>query len=272
MRAAFHCGANARGRLLEAIGHAIGRDLDAVAAGQHVFQAPGSHQFAAIDNHHAVANLFHFRKDVRAQEDGLAFGLQARQDLQHLAAAGRIEAAGGLVEDHELRVAQQRLRDADALHHAARVLADPQVLVARQLDLLEHVRDERFGARRVPPGQGQVQPQEFGRRQVFIEREIFRQEADLGFGADVAGRMAQHADLAGIGEEKTHQNADAGGFAGAVGAQKSADFPRRRLERDIREGRDLFVAEQALVDLGHALEFNCGGRHLALQTPCPGSS
>ena len=59
------------------------------------------------------------------------------QQLQHFAAAGGVEAGSGLVEHDQLGIAEQRLRDADALHHAARVLADLQILVAVELHLRE---------------------------------------------------------------------------------------------------------------------------------------
>ena len=49
----------------------------------------------------------------------------AAQQPAHPAHALRIEAVGGLVEDQDLRVAEQRVGEPEALAHAERVLADP---------------------------------------------------------------------------------------------------------------------------------------------------
>ena len=53
----------------------------------------------------------------------------------------RVEADGRLVDDDELRIAEQRLRDADALAHAAGVAAEAAVRRAVQVGQLEQLLD-----------------------------------------------------------------------------------------------------------------------------------
>src|SRR5439155_22313441 len=70
-----------------------------------------------------------------AEEDRGAALVTVAQQVLHLAVRERVEAARGLVEHEDLGVAQQGLREADALQHAAAVLA--HALVARLLEAHE---------------------------------------------------------------------------------------------------------------------------------------
>ena len=58
----------------------------------------------------------------------------ARDEVEHLVAAGRVEAVRRLVEKHQLRVVYQRLRELDALPHAGRVAAHLAVALLEEAD------------------------------------------------------------------------------------------------------------------------------------------
>ncbi len=120
----------------EFVGHPIGDDFHLPTRRQQVAQATGAHHFPAIDDDHVVGDLFHFGQNVGAEEDGLPFGLQLGEQLQNFAAAGGVEPGCRLVEHDQFGIAEQGLRDADTLHHAARILADFEILVAFSLTLL----------------------------------------------------------------------------------------------------------------------------------------
>ena len=64
------------------------------------------------------------RQDVRAEEHRPPLVAKLQDQIAHLAPADGIEPGHRLVEDDELRIVDERLREADALHHAFRVLAD----------------------------------------------------------------------------------------------------------------------------------------------------
>ena len=74
---------------------------------------------------------------------------RSREDQRaHVAPAERIEARHRLVEDDELRVVDERLRDADALQHALRELSQLQPPLGADADLVQQPVDAR--ARRSP--------------------------------------------------------------------------------------------------------------------------
>ena len=96
------------------------------------------------------AELAHVIDDVRREDDG-DIAADRGQQIEKAVALGRIESGGGLVDDDQPRIGEQRLRDAEALLHAAgvgrqRLLAHvPEIrLLQQRLDhLLALARDRR---------------------------------------------------------------------------------------------------------------------------------
>ena len=92
---------------------------------------------AAVDDRHPRAQLAHVLDDVRGEEDDAVLA-QLGEQVEEAHALGRVEAGRRLVDDHQLRIAQQRDGDAEALAHAARVAAElllahvPQVRLPQQ--------------------------------------------------------------------------------------------------------------------------------------------
>ena len=78
---------------------------------------------AFIDDHHAVARHADFRQNMRRENDGVAPGktLDQMADFDDLLG---IEAHGGLVEDDDVGIVHQGLRDAYALFVTARKTLD----------------------------------------------------------------------------------------------------------------------------------------------------
>src|SRR6185369_3034046 len=83
--------------------------LARLAAHQHL---------AARDDRHARTQIGNVFDDVRREnhDDLLA---DAGEQIEKSIALFRIESGGRLVDDHQARIAEQRLRDAEALPHAA---------------------------------------------------------------------------------------------------------------------------------------------------------
>ena len=90
-----------------------------------------------------------------------------------------VEADGRLVDDHELRIAEQRLGDADALPHAARVAAEAPVGGAVEVDELEqlaHAAVELDAREALQPPEVE---EELARGQPVVDAEVLRQVAEL---------------------------------------------------------------------------------------------
>ena len=80
-------------------------------------------QFATlVDHHNFRGGGFDIGDDVRGEDDD-AFSRQIREQVAEADALFGVEPDGGFIDDEQLRVVEQRLGDADALLHPARVSA-----------------------------------------------------------------------------------------------------------------------------------------------------
>ena len=106
-------------------------------------EPPGCSQLALRDDRDAIAQRLGVGQDVRAEEHGAAARAKREDQIAHVTTAQRIEARHRLVEEHDLGIVQQRLRQADALDHAFRELPQPQPPFMAETHLIEHARDAR---------------------------------------------------------------------------------------------------------------------------------
>ena len=81
------------------------------------------HQLALVDDEHLLAGLLHFGQDVRAQDDGVVAGQAADQIARFVDLLG-VQPGGGLVENQNVGVVDDGLRQSDALPVAFGQLAD----------------------------------------------------------------------------------------------------------------------------------------------------
>ena len=79
---------------------------------------------AGVDHHDVVAHLLHVVEEVSGHQHRDPERAEPGDEHQHLFAAERIEAGGRLVEQHQFRVADQRLGELRALPHARGEPAD----------------------------------------------------------------------------------------------------------------------------------------------------
>ena len=107
----------------------------------------------------------------------MSFDERADQ-LAHLDDLARIEAVGRLVEDQQLRSAEQRLRDRHALPVSARELADQLVAVAAEREPLDDLVDRARAARAFEPAKPSHERQELVHAHLRVERHVLGNVAD----------------------------------------------------------------------------------------------
>src|SRR5690606_4046015 len=91
---------------------------------------------AAVDDDDALGDLAHLGEDV-AREEQRPLAAEALDEIADLGDLPRVEPRGRLVEDEHLGIAEERLREPDALAKALAQLADeapPDLAEARRLD------------------------------------------------------------------------------------------------------------------------------------------
>ena len=94
---------------------------------EQIGEAPVGDDVSGADHDEAVDGGFDFGEEVAGQQHGAALVGEVAEQFAHPGDAFGVEAVGRFVQDEHLRVADQRLGDAEALTHPERVGADPFV-------------------------------------------------------------------------------------------------------------------------------------------------
>jgi hypothetical protein len=169
---------------------------------------------------------------VARDEDGAALGGERPQKVAQPAHSFRVEAVGGLVEDEELGITEQRGREAEALPHAKRIAAGPAVRGARQVDQREHLVDAAtWHSGRTSQDAQVIAP---GATRVEVRR--------LEHGADAGRRPLELGERAAENERlpmrrlgQSEQHAKRRRLPGSVRAEEAERTAARNGEIEIRE-------------------------------------
>ncbi len=221
-------------------------DVRDATLGQHL---------AAIDDRDAGAQLLELGQDVAADEDRLAQRAQFAEQLAKLDPCPRVEAGGGLVEEQDLGVVDERVRQAEPLLHAARQRLDVLVALVAEVDELEEVADHASSAGRRDAVAASEEVEVLPDLHVVVDPEHVRHEPDdaphlIG----VPGhRPARDLGLPGRRTKERGEHAQDRGLAGAVGPDQPEDLTG--LDRQVDAGH----RQRAVVPLDQALGPQDGG-------------
>ena len=210
-------------------------------------------QAAVVDDHNAAAELFDVIEVVRGQQNGgLKFAIDGAQEFANLIFGDDVEADGGLVEEKQRWIMQQRGGQIATHALAERKLAHRCVqIILNAKDLIEFFHPlaevafgnfvnttqelERFDDGDVPPEL----------------RALAEDDAD-GFhvlAALLVGKEAVDARLARAGHQNAREHFDAGGFAGAVWPDVADHFAALDFETDFVDGADgQIIADKKILD------------------------
>ncbi len=92
----------------------------------------GSDEATSSEDRDPICDLLHLREDVARDEHGPTLGAEAPQEVAHLHDPGGVEAVGGLIEDQQRGILEQRRGDAEALLHPQRIGPDHVVRAGRE--------------------------------------------------------------------------------------------------------------------------------------------
>ncbi|MNY32674.1 hypothetical protein D3C86_1669030 [compost metagenome] len=132
----------------------------------------------------------------------------------------RIEADGRLVEQQQARLAEQGLRQSQALAHALGVGLDPSMRGARQADFLQqHVH---LGGRCAFESCEMTQGLQAAH--LRVKGHVLRQIAQQAPNVWITGQSAEHPDLPFASLEQAEHQFHAGGLAGTVVPEQAQHF------------------------------------------------
>jgi hypothetical protein len=210
-------------------------DVRDLALGEHL---------AAVDDRDRRAQLLELREDVRGDEDRLAQAAELPEQLPQLDAGPRVEAGRRLVQQQHQRVVDQRVRQAQALLHAAREALDVRVALRPEVHQVQEVADHpppALGGNAVAAGEEvQVLPD----LHVVVDPEAVRHEPeDATHVVGVpANRRARDLGVAPVRDQERGEDPQRRRLAGAVRPHEPEDLALGDVQVQPAHGERLVVA------------------------------
>ncbi len=245
-------------------------DLDPLAADlalELVCCAAGD-DLAGIDHGDLVGQLVGLLEILGREQQRRALAHLVADDLPHAEAAAGVEPGRRLVEEEQLRPADQRAREVEAPSHAARVRLRDPVGGAFEVERSQQLGCTLLGVGRAELVEAAEHPEVLAAGQVLVDGRVLAREADqLPHRLRVAGDVEPgDARAAGVGAEKRREDPDRGRLAGAVRPEQSQHRSLLHLEVDAVERAHLVLP--GAVDLDEPLCFDHGhGTTLSTDRP-----
>src|SRR3954451_21153550 len=201
---------------------------------------------AALDDRHAVGERLRLVEVVRREHNRLAELAQRADRAPRDAARGRVEARGRLVEEDQLRVADERQPEVQAAQLAAGERARPHVLLALEPDQREHL----VGVPGVRVHAGEVR-ERLADLDVVVDARLLQDDAQQG-----AQRLrpaprieAEHRHLALVALPVALEDLDGRRLPRAVGPEQPVDLAATHREIDSAHGLEVPVGLLQAADL-----------------------
>ncbi len=224
---------------------------------------------ASADDRDPVTELLDLGEDVTREQDRDSLTGELLHELAHVAHPGGVEPGRRLVQQQELRVAQQRRRDAEPLPHAVRVAANPVLRAIAQLDRLEHLVDAR---RRRPAVEVGEQAQVATAGEVRIEPRSFHEAGNAVErpGPELERIAAEQPRVSRSRTNQPEQHAERRGLPRSVRPEVAEHVAALDGQVDMVDGDDLAVALDEATSFDR-LSF-CVRHLMRAQLPLPRST
>ncbi|MCY1417919.1 hypothetical protein D9M71_334650 [compost metagenome] len=186
-------------------------------------------------------------------------GADAFDQLPELAARQRIDAGGGLVEDQQVGIVDQRAAQPELLLHAAGQLARRPLGEGREAGAVQQVGDAPLALGLLVAEQAAEEVDVLEHRQRRVEilaqplRHVGDARADPAAVRRAAHVAAEHGDLAVLQLPRAGQQRQQAGLADAVRTDQPDHAPGGNLQADLVDGARRAVAQRDAGQARHAV-------------------
>ena len=186
---------------------------------------------------------------MTAQDHRLAASRQRENQILHLAAADGIQARRRFVEDDEIGIVDERLREPDAALHAFGKFPD-----RARLRLVQADHFEQLPGAIVPVAFGEFKQvaekiQRLARVEVAVEIRFLRQITDARLGLHMTRRFSKDLNVPLRRIQQTQQQLDRRGFAGTIRPEQPKHLAASHLKIHIVHGARLRAAPEIFEHL-----------------------
>ena len=226
----------------------------AVAFGLEFGGSAVGDNFSLVDDDRAGAGGFHFFENVGREQDCFFFP-ELLDEFADLVLLVGVEAVGGLVEDEDFGVVNERLRETGAVAVTFGKSVDCLLGDGLQEAGLDHFLDRFLLSLAGETAHFGNPLQEAGHGHVVVERSGLGEVADLAFGlfGVVDHGDAADFDAAGGGGEEAGDHAHGGGLSGSIGSEESEDFALVDGEGQVVDGHFGAKAFGEIFNVNHSL-------------------
>ncbi len=204
-----------------------------------------------MDHHHAVADPLDVAQQMRGDQHVHAQLAAGPVDqVEHVLAALRVHAVGGLVQQQQPGIVDQGDRQLDPLEHAGGEAAERAVALLVEADLVADLGGALARGSRRQAAELAHEGDEVRGGHVTWQAGALREIPDAGADPERVGGhvVAQHRGAAPVRHDQAEEELEEGGLAGAVGADQAG---AAALDGDVHrtQGLDRAVALAQAVNL-----------------------
>src|SRR5580700_11240474 len=207
---------------------------------------------------HTVAYQFHLRKQVGTQKNCFPSFPSAPDQFAHHDPRQRIQCGCRFIENKQLWIIHQGLRQTRSLQHAAGELAR----IAFRLILQSHHLQNFARPLAKTPSAHAVKCAVKAQQSVhaaMIKGNVFCQKTDMPPSPSIAERAAQHMPSPACWTHESHRDVNGCALTRSVRAQKAEDFSGLHAEIEAVEGAQTLSTENTTIFLRHTLELKRSG-------------
>ena len=200
--------------------------------GAFLFQLSGGdllHHAALLDNAVPGGDLAQFPQDMRADQNGQSpLSIQVQKQLPHFPDALRVQTVDGLVQQQQVRPAQQGQADAQPLFHTHGVVLHRLFFRCGKAHGVQDLIHLPPGA--VQPQQSGIQEEIFPSAQIRIQSRLLDESPHPAAGRRVPDGPAEDLRLSLSGPGQPAQEFQGCGFARAILANEAVDVSLLHLQ------------------------------------------
>ncbi len=198
---------------------------------------------AVVHDHDLIAQQLRLLHVMGGQDDGLALRLDGLHQFPEAPTGLRVESGGGLIQEQDGRIIDQRHPQQQALQ-----LAAGELLVVALEQFLQRAQADDFLHAQAVVIQAAKQFQRLAYRQEVLQGGLLEQDAGLGT-ETFAQRGAPIAHAARRGRQDSLHDLDGGGLAGAIGSEQAEAAAFAHAEGQSVDGDRAAVMHHQVVHL-----------------------
>ena len=179
---------------------------------------------ATVKNDHARADILNIGQEVRCQQDGLSSAAKLKNEILHLPSTDRVETRCRLIEDQQLGVIDQGLRETEAARHTLGKFAGRTMGDLGEADHFQQFLGASTASAPIETEEFAVVVDGLGRIEKAIKVGFLGQIADFTLHLNIARITTKHNQATSRAMKQPEDHLDGGRLTRSVGTEQTEDL------------------------------------------------